>query len=106
LSDLDKIILIKSDNRGFARANNLAFNEIADEDGVVIFLNPDTFLPEDYISQAVGILSGNPEAGVVSGKLLGYDIKKVTATGRIDSTGIFRTSFGRWYDRGKGEEEL
>jgi len=106
LSGQDKIKLIKSENRGFGRANNLGFNEIVDEDGVVIFLNPDTFLPADYISRAVAVLSDNPEAGVVSGKLLGYDIKKGTATGRIDSTGIFRTWYGRWYDRGKGEEEL
>ena len=38
--------LIKSDNIGFSRANNIGFNEIAShQSGVVIFMNPDTFLP-------------------------------------------------------------
>jgi len=104
-SGRDEITLIRSDNRGFAEANNLGYREIAGEAGVVLFLNPDTFLPEEYIGLAVEILDDNRDAAIVSGKLLGFDIQKGAATGKIDSTGIFRKWYGRWYDRGKGEDD-
>ena len=99
------IKLILSDNIGFARANNLGFREIADQDGIVVFLNPDTFLPEDYISQATELLNENVDAAIVSGKLLGYNAGEGKETGKIDSTGIFRKWYGRWYDRGQNEDD-
>ncbi|MBW1636084.1 MAG: glycosyltransferase family 2 protein [Deltaproteobacteria bacterium] len=97
--------LVRSDNMGFSRANNLGYKEIAGREGIVVFLNPDTFLPPDYIAQAIDILEENHAAAIVSGKLLGFDIEKGAATGKIDSTGIFRKWYGRWYDRGKGEDD-
>ena len=48
LEDLNKRVkfkLILTDNIGFAKANNLGFKEIGSQSGVVLFLNPDTFLP-------------------------------------------------------------
>ena len=99
------IKLILSDNIGFARANNLGYSEITDRDGVVVFLNPDTFLPENFLSQAVEVLSENLNAAIVSGKLLGFNPGQGEKTGKIDSTGIFRKWYGRWYDRGKGEDD-
>ena len=80
--------LILSDNIGFARANNLGFSEITDQDGIVVFLNPDTFLPENYLSQAIEVLNENTKAAIVSGKLLGFDPEQGIKTGKIDSTGI------------------
>ncbi len=99
--------LIKTENIGFARANNLGFRQAAaaDRDGLVIFLNPDTFLPSDFISQAIQVMHENPGAAVVSGKLLGFDLQAMKPTGRIDSTGVFRKWYGRWYDRGRGETD-
>ena len=32
---------------------------------------------------------------------LGYDIKSDQPTGKYDSTGIFRTWYGRWHDRAR-----
>jgi len=45
------------------------------------------------------------DVGCVSGRLLGYDITLQQPTDRLDSTGIFRTWYGRWYDRGQGEAD-
>lgn len=98
--------IIKTENIGFSRGNNLGFQEVAaDRDGLVVFMNPDTFLPADYISQAIQVMQENPGAGLVSGKLLGFDLKTMKPTGLIDSAGIFRKWYGRWYDRGQGEED-
>ena len=42
---------------------------------------------------------------MLSGKLLGYDLVQGKPNGRIDSTGITRKWYGRWYDRGQGEPD-
>ena len=105
--NLKGLKVIKTENIGFARGNNLGFREAAalDPDGLVFFINPDAFLPSDYISQAVQVTLENPGAAVVSGKLLGFDLQAMKPTGKIDSTGVFRKWYGRWHDRGQGEED-
>ncbi len=35
--------------------------------------------------------------------MLGFDIQKKKPTGLIDSTGIFRSHWGRWFDRSQGQ---
>jgi len=99
--------VIRTENIGFSRANNLGFRQAAaaDRDGLVFFMNPDAFLPSDYISQAIQVMHENPGAAVVSGKLLGYNLQAMKPTGKIDSAGVFRKWYGRWYDRGQGEED-
>ncbi|MGW8194187.1 MAG: glycosyltransferase family 2 protein [Desulforhopalus sp.] len=100
------IAVIKVDNIGFSRANNLGYDALPSPlGGMVIFLNPDTFLPPDYLGRAVDALRANPGAAIVSGLLLGFDPAAGKPTGRIDSAGIFRRWYGRWYDRGQGEVE-
>jgi N-acetylglucosaminyl-diphospho-decaprenol L-rhamnosyltransferase len=98
--------LVTSDNIGFGRANNLGMQMLRGaEEGMVVFLNPDTFLPPDFFAQAVGVLNENPMAGAVSGKLLAFDVLSMKATGKIDSAGIYRHWYGRWYDRGQGKQD-
>ncbi len=99
------LIVFKNSNIGFGKANNLGFQHIHGDDGVVVFLNPDTFLPVDFLAGAVRRLEANPLAAVVSGKLLGFDFSQMKATGKIDSTGIYRRWYGRWYDRGQGQAD-
>ena len=99
------IVVVKNRNIGFGRANNIGFQQIQGDDGVVVFLNPDTFLPVDFLAGAVNRLEANPLAGAISGKLLGFDLKQMKATGKIDSTGIYRRWYGRWYDRGQGQDD-
>jgi N-acetylglucosaminyl-diphospho-decaprenol L-rhamnosyltransferase len=97
--------LILAENIGYGRGNNLGYQAIAPAGGMVVFLNPDTFLPPDYLAQALAVMQENPTAAVISGKLLGFDPATMAPTGTIDSTGIFRSWYGRWYDRGQGEPD-
>ena len=99
--------IIRTENVGYSRACNIGFQAIVgDTMGMVVFMNPDTFLAPDYLAQAINVLNENPGAAAVSGKLLGYDIMNMKPTGKIDSTGIFRRWYGRWYDRGQGEKDV
>ena len=66
-------------------------------------MNPDTFLEPDTLESALSILSTAPEVGIVGGRLKSFDIDHSKPTGLLDSTGIFRSWYGRWYDRGQGE---
>ena len=48
--------------------------------------------------------SGNAAVGILTGTLLGFDIHHRRQTGAIDSTGVFQTWYGKWYDRGQGKK--
>lgn len=97
--------VVKQDNIGFARSNNLGLTKISRQVDSIIFLNPDTFLASDFVQRAVDIFKKSPHIGFLSGKLLGYDPLAGRPTGRIDSTGVLRKWYGRWYDRGHGEKD-
>ena len=97
--------VIEAQNIGYSRANNIGYKELEKRDGLIVFMNPDTFLPPDYIACALQLVKENSDAGIVSGKLLGYDYLNGVATGKLDSTGIYRKWYGRWYDRGQGETD-
>jgi GT2 family glycosyltransferase len=94
-----------ADNIGFSQANNLGLDKISSNTDFVLFVNPDVFLLPDFISKALNICDSDSEIGVVSGKLLGYNLDDDEPSGRIDSTGIRRKLYGRWYDRGQGETD-
>ncbi|RUM42027.1 MAG: hypothetical protein DSY80_07955, partial [Desulfocapsa sp.] len=97
--------LVEEENIGFSRANNAGYAVLADTIEYVLFLNPDVFLSRSFLQSALRISKENPQAAIVSGKLLGYDLHKKKASGRIDSTGVIRKFYGRWVDRGKGEAD-
>ncbi|MFH2122665.1 MAG: glycosyltransferase family 2 protein [Pseudomonadota bacterium] len=97
--------VVETRNVGFSRANNLGMESVSPQADFVVFLNPDTFLSPDFVEAALEICLENPQVGMVSGKLLGYDIKQNAPTGRLDSTGIFRQWYGRWVDRGQSEQD-
>ena len=93
----------RQDNIGFSRANTIGFHLCPQAADAVFFLNPDTFVDRAVIERSIRLLQLYPALGCLTGRLLGYDIAKGTGTGRLDSTGIYRTWYGRWYDRGQGE---
>lgn len=99
------IQLIFAANIGFSQANNLGYGKLSSAMDFVVFVNPDLFLPPDCITKALDVYDDNTEIGILSGKLLGYDLEHDKPSGRIDSTGIMRKWYGRWYDRGQGEVE-
>jgi len=97
--------VVKTGNIGFSRANNMGYRLVDPETEYIVFLNPDAFPEPDTLRRAADILGKSPDIGCLGGRLLGYDMKKKQPTGLLDSTGIFRKWYGRWYDRGQGEED-
>jgi len=103
IQEHDNVLLVKSDNIGFSRGNNLGVQYLSNKIDLVIFLNPDTFLSPGFCQKAYERFKADKQLSVLSGKLLTYDLQKNCPNGRIDSCGIFRKWYGRWYDRGQGE---
>ncbi len=92
-------------NLGFSKANNLGFSQRQLSSDFVVFLNPDTFLSSDFVEKAIPIMNRNSHIGILGGKLLGFDNINDRETGKIDSTGVFRKFYGRWFDRGQNEND-
>jgi N-acetylglucosaminyl-diphospho-decaprenol L-rhamnosyltransferase len=94
-----------SSNEGFCGGNNTGY-ALARSCKYVLFLNPDAFLSNRFIEEALLWMERpeNADAGCLTGALLGFDVEQRRPTGRIDSTGVFQTWYGKWYDRGQGSE--
>ncbi|MDX9833880.1 MAG: glycosyltransferase family 2 protein [Desulfobulbus sp.] len=104
LDALPGIRVIRTKNIGFSAANNLGYRSIPEEIGNVVFLNPDAFLEPGTFARARATLAEHPQVGCLTGQLLGWDLQVGRPNGRIDSAGVFRSWYGRWYDRGQGEQ--
>lgn len=89
---------------GFCRGNNVGYSHVDHDADYILLLNPDAFLRENYIEKAVAFMEQHSRAGAVTGMALGYDIDKKSPTGLYDSTGIFTSWYGRWFDRAHGIE--
>lgn len=102
---LIKIIYCQK-NVGFCQGNNIGMSHLKKGIDFILFLNPDAFLSASFLQDAVNEMEAkeNQRIGVLSGILLGYDIALDQPTGKVDSTGIFRTFYGRWYDRDQGKD--
>jgi len=98
-------VLRQTENVGFCRGNNIGACSVLDTIDYLLFLNPDAFLPPAFIQEAVAWMDAteNKNTGILTGRLLGFDMDKNQPTGRVDSTGIFQKWYGRWYDRSQGE---
>jgi GT2 family glycosyltransferase len=102
---LARFTVLHKDNIGFSQANNLGYQAIGQEADCILFLNPDAFPALDSLEQACAFLAANPAVGGVGGRLLGFNAASGQATGLLDSTGVFRTWHGRWYDRDQGQAD-
>lgn len=81
-------------NTGFCGGHNRAF-EMARGDWI-LFLNPDTRLPPDFMEIAARVVERvPPDIGSVAPCILLPD-------GHVDSAGLFLDPFRRLYDRGRG----
>lgn len=101
----DDVLLHYADNIGFAAANNLGVSLALPASRYLLFLNPDAFMAPGVLAAAAEIMAENERTGVIGGRLAGYDSDLDAPTGRLDSTGIFRSWYGRWYDRGQGQSD-
>ena len=57
----DVIFIVNTENTGFARANNQALEQAGGK--YILFLNPDTILPEDHATRCLAFLQSNSDAG-------------------------------------------
>ncbi len=96
---------LEQDNIGFCQGNNLGLSQVSLHTDYVLFLNPDAFLTPTFIQEAISVMEKEEASniGALSGWLLGYDRIQKRPTGRIDSSGIFRSWYGRWFDRDQGK---
>ncbi len=107
LCERENVRCICTENIGFARANNLGYRAASSSADFILFINPDAFASAGAVEQSIACMSEPDSAaiGCVTGRLLGFDRQCGKATGCLDSTGIFRKWYGRWYDRGQGERD-
>ncbi len=96
-------VIIGGKEIGFCKANNIGYQAINDACEYLLFLNPDAFLTPTWIEQALQTMEKYPQCGALGGILEGYDMTTDKPTGHYDSVGIFRTFYGRWYDRFQGK---
>ena len=60
--------IINEKNEGFARANNIALKKSKGE--FVLFLNPDTIIPENILSETISFFKEHADAGAIGVKML------------------------------------
>lgn len=101
----DVLFIQAKQNAGFCVGNNLGFQALPEDTKYFLLLNPDAFLFPDSMTLALEFMEKkeNRSCGLLTGTLYGYDIKKNLPKSSYDSTGIFNTWYGKWYDRGQGE---
>lgn len=97
-------VIIAEPNSGFCKGNNIGVEHANPDSQYLFFLNPDAFLFPTFLESATKILeqTKNQHLGAITGPAYGYDIKADMPSGLYDTTGIFPTWYGRWYDRGQG----
>lgn len=102
LTNRDDCTLLTFENIGYGAGNNRGLQLLDSNCDYVLIINPDTFLSKTAIEESLQVLMNMPEVALLTGLLEGYDLHGAGPTGKIDSSGIFRTWYGRWYDRGMG----
>jgi len=66
--------IVNTENTGFAHANNKALEHAKGEH--ILFLNPDTILPEDFVPQCLSFLQSTPRVG-------GLGLRMIDGSGRF-----------------------
>ncbi len=61
-------LIENKDNKGFSKANNQAVSVARGE--YILFLNPDTIMPEDFFRRTIPWLDAHPEAGALGPRLI------------------------------------
>ena len=95
--------MIRNDsNRGFAAAANQGIAAAGGD--LVLLVNPDCFLHDEYVTCVLAALDEAGESfGAATGMLLRARGHAIEPTGQIDSLGIRMTRSGRHFDLGQGE---
>jgi N-acetylglucosaminyl-diphospho-decaprenol L-rhamnosyltransferase len=88
---------------GFCRGNNLGVRHLPEGIDLLILLNPDCFLPSNFIERTIAFMGKHPRCGAFSCLLERYDLNKGVGTGLLDSAGIECNWYGKWFDSGQGK---
>ena len=91
-------------NIGFSAANNLGFASLDKDLEYILFLNPDVVMPANLLNDLIEWMDQHPDVGAATPKLIRYDFKNGAPTNKLDSAGIASTWYGKWYDRGQGQD--
>ncbi len=62
------ILIENTDNKGFSKANNQGVAIAKGE--YILFLNPDTVMPEDFLAKTLAYMDAHPEAGALGPRLI------------------------------------
>jgi N-acetylglucosaminyl-diphospho-decaprenol L-rhamnosyltransferase len=97
-------VIIGEKGIGFCKGNNIGMAKVPAACDYVFFLNPDAFLTPTFLEYAAAFMEApeNARCGGLTSTVLGYDIQEDKPTGTYDTTGVFRTWYGKWYDRDQG----
>jgi N-acetylglucosaminyl-diphospho-decaprenol L-rhamnosyltransferase len=60
--------IVNTENEGFSRANNQAFRQATGD--YILFLNPDTVVPEDFARKCLGFIQSLPHPGGVGVRMI------------------------------------
>lgn len=67
--EFPSVVLIENkDNKGFSKANNQAVSIAKGE--YILFLNPDTVMPEDFFQKTIVYMDAHPKAGALGPRLI------------------------------------
>jgi GT2 family glycosyltransferase len=100
-------VVLADKDIGFCKGNNIGMTKLPQHCDFVFLLNPDAFLSSTFLEQALAFMNApeNARYAALTGTVLGYDINQDAPTGAYDSTGVFRTWYGKWYDRDQGRQK-
>ena len=62
------VLIANKENSGFSRANNQGVTVAKGE--YILFLNPDTVMPEDFARKMIAYMDAHPEAGSIGPRLI------------------------------------
>jgi GT2 family glycosyltransferase len=95
-------------NMGFSYANNFGYQKISEFSKYVLFLNPDAFVNENLLNNLYSFMEkkDNEKIAICSPLLLSYSINKDKQLETIDSAGISKSWYGKFFDKNQGEKFL
>lgn len=64
----EAVYIHNKDNKGFSRANNQGVALAKGE--YILFLNPDTVMPEDFLPRMIAYMDAHPQAGAIGPRLI------------------------------------